>query len=262
MIDVRLELKGSKTISEEELFQIKFEMHIMGEFYSRVLGKIKGVTKVIIELTDQSDTNLPFVVPYSKNNDIPVVKDMIDIKKFIMLTSEERREFLCDMIFEMIKSISTQIGLDEKILHTGSRLIKDLNYENNYFLTKVKTSPDRKLKAGIRVKMRYIGADISVVFFDRHNLELKEVSVINLWPNSYFISALISNGSWKDNDQFEIRNKSKEIIFTVSYSKGTCTIDFVPKHTDSKLLKDILDYSTFKERSEVKHLYGDILKNI
>jgi hypothetical protein len=249
MIRIRTEI-GDPTLlhNDDNVDSLNHQTQIISEFFSSFIKRL-----IVIELSDKvAKDYFLLALPPQKNAHCEAII-YFDFKS-ALTPGINRARYFTDFIYLQLTKIFEASGDDPQQLVRAYDLFKDLNYESIYLRRKLKSSPNRLYKAGIKVRMKTDGAKISVVYY-KGKIETKEILIANLWPVFYFIGPIIYDGYWKNNSTFIVKNKTDEIHFETSRESQAVEISFHPNVSSLLKLQADLDIACFKTRVEIDDKY-------
>lgn len=202
--------------------------------------KISGVKKMTITLTLEKDRDF-IMAPIKGFSPVINITKTFDFNLFNSSTSEKQNEIILSVIDASVNEAARKFGWHKKPLEEIINTVRELDFKHSYLEWKLKLSKDRKYKAGIQVDMLPEGATISIVFYSYDDLLIRTVSLIDLRPDRYFVTALMGECKWISNTEFELVDKKKEIHFKASLLKGAAEVYFTPINRDAnKVIDDLL----------------------
>ena len=225
------------SLSKEDKLKFNLSTHVITELYNRCLNlSIKGFEKYRIELYDKPD--IYNLYPPDNASTIAYYERTFDFDRYFAQQKPERRKITLETLYEAIVVLCEKAGYDLAPFTAAYKRVKELNYENRYMVDKLKTSPNRKYKAGIQVEITEKVAEISVVVEGLPNFgNLVILKIAQTQPHSFFIQQLINKGKWVGSNTFIVSNKLGEINFVASLKDKSVEVQLLPKTKSEEELR-------------------------
>src|SRR5690606_15769545 len=114
--------------------------------------KITGVRKIAITLTLEKDKNL-ILEPIKGFSPVVNITKTFDFRLFNTLADEEQNENLLSVIEHCLRDAAEKFGWTEKPFREIASIVRELGFKHSYLEWKLKSSKDKKHKAGVQVNM-------------------------------------------------------------------------------------------------------------
>ncbi len=213
---------------------------IITDLFNRSLDlTIENTEKIRIELATELDM-LNIYLPEGISHVCHIHKSF-DFNHYFTQPKPEHRKIILETLYEAIVALCQKTGYNLALFTGAYNKVKELDYENRFIYGKLKSSPNRKNKAGIEIEVTEESANISIIF-EAQNGEQNKVEILRTIPHYLFIYRFIYKGKWADNEIFKVFNRSGEINFVTSLKNKSVSIQLLPvKHTEKELKKALLD---------------------
>ncbi len=133
-----------------------------------------------------------------------------DIEVFRNYTIEEKKQCLWNIIFKIMTKAAIEFGWDQSHLQTTYDVGIAENLKNEFYFKNYKTSPDRKLKAIVRIDFQIKTCLVYADFYTRDGAFLRSELFLDWEPFVAFENLFaLKNASW-EKDQFILHLKDGE----------------------------------------------------
>lgn len=172
--------------------------------------KISGVQKITITLTIKNGRD-SIVGPIKGFSPVVNIKKAYDFRLFNASSEREQNELIVSVIENSLREAAKRFTWDFERLNEVLSKVREFDFKNFYQEWKLKSSRDKRYRAGIEVETTTEAAKISTVFYSQDNVLIRKVSLINVRPSRYFIKPLMGVAKWVSNTEFELIDKRKEV---------------------------------------------------
>jgi len=199
----------------------------------------KNLVKIRVDLTNKKDFYL-FSEP-CQVSPICHIDRSFNFDNYFKQSKLERRKTILETLYASIKDMCEKLGYDLEPFTRAYEKVKELNYINKYIHGKLTLSRKRTHKAGIEIEVNEEAATIAVLFTDRNEKPIHKVVIMNTLPHYMFIYRAIHKGKWISAKEYQVWDRSKQILFTCNLESDTATVSFQPKTETEQELRAVLD---------------------
>jgi hypothetical protein len=228
-----------------EKYQSDFNLYgnFIGNLYFSALPKISipHLKKIVIVLLED-DSFIENIIPYSKDFPISTVQHSFNFPSFIQKDDFNKRKDLFEFLHQRILKLSKEFNWDSTPFISAYEKIKNKDYESKTIVGKLKSSKDRKHKAGIGIEQDVYSASIYILFFDSNENLLEKLKIFETLPQPYLYAQVIGKSKWLNNSDFVLHNKSEEIRIVASLPDSNLSIMYIPKGRDVYGVKEELKF--------------------
>lgn len=222
--------------------------------------KVRGVQKISITLTVEQDRDF-IAEPLKGFSPVINLTKSYDFKTFDLIPDHKKNEVILSMIERLLSEAQKKFNWDKSLFKDVFRKIRDSEFCNVFFAGGLKSSKNKKFKAGIEVVGGSESAIVSIVFYNKNEEELKRFRLIKTKPSSFFINQLIGKSRWIGSEQFELINKNGEIRFTASMADDSPSLELHPKDNNrDRVIDDLLIISAESKANTVISILKERLK--
>ncbi|EAD5703639.1 hypothetical protein ACU8IW_001260 [Listeria innocua] len=141
---------------------------------------------------------------------------LFDLNKFNDENDSEKKKIILELLHIGAIEACRDLGLDKARFIEAYEKVKELDYQNNYYYKKPKSSPNRKQKAQIYIEHGLYKADIYIVIFNKEQKIMRKEFILSDLPNPFVFSAHLGNLKWIDNNRLVLAHKQrKDILYKV-----------------------------------------------
>ncbi len=237
------------TISSDNKKEFNLMANLIVSFYNEHIKRIriKGLRKIRIDLsTNKEDSHF---MPYFTGQPVCSLVNSYNFDNYFnkSTTIEKRHEILMQIRIN-VDIVCDKLNLDKEPFENAyklvlARLSEDLLLEKKINIIE---SKDKKFKAGIKVVLQTESLSLSVFFYNTNGDFEKEIEVIKILPNFYFLKLLLGQFTWLNEHEVQISNETSEIIFTISHSTGKVDVSINPNESSEDKLISLLDKIKYK----------------
>lgn len=257
----------SKLTKEEmatDTTSFRMKAMVIEEIINRQLSllkiKIPGVQKISITLTVEQ--NRDFIAePIKGFSPIINITKSYDFKIFDLTPEYKKNEVVLSIIERLLSEAQKKFNWDKSLFKDVFKKIRDSEFCNVFIAGGLKSSKNKKFKAGIEVVSGIENAIVSIVFFNKDEEELKRFHLMKTKPSSFFINQLIGKSRWIGNEQFELVDKSGEIRFIASMTDDSPSLELNPKdNNQDRVIDNLLIISAESKVNTVISILKERLK--
>ncbi len=204
----QVKLANSSTHKDVDLF-----LRLLSDSKLKVGGKIE---KINIDFTG-NQKQLEF--RSSPIDDIVNVFNALpfnSLSAYLALSNTEKSKFILKYIIDAFEEFSKKTEIDMALINSIAEKCKALNYKNHYYFGKLKSSKNRKHKAGIWVEHEMDIFKIYLDILDKDEILQKREMVAETSPGYPKYFPLLGGIKWISNDKVEFFNRKKETLKTLS----------------------------------------------
>lgn len=233
-------------LSELESFKKK-EFNLLANkvssYYNKYIGeiKIKGLKKIRIDLTTKKEEYQ--FLPYFPGQPVSCIVNYYDFENYFnKIKIEDRQVEVLEQIHENVKIFCENLNFEivpfEEAYYNS---IIDLSREHIVSKT-IKTIYNKKIGVKVELKSLLFGDYISILLVctDKDDNKGKEIEILKVQPNLYFVYTLIDKIKWTVNQELIITNVSEEIQFKISNALDHVELIYNPKETSIEMLKSMV----------------------
>lgn len=213
-------------------------------FENNLEFKMKGLNKIRVELQNENSQHETGVFLPAKLTPRVFIRKSFNFDHYFAQPKPERRKIILETLYESIVAMCEKAGYDLAPFTAAYEKVKELNYENRFIYGKIKSSPNRKMKAGIEIEVTEEVATISA--YIQLSGKVERITLLKTIPHYLFIYRFIHKGKWTDSNTFVVSNKSGEVNFVVSLSDKSVKTVFEPKNNTVDELKQLLNENTIE----------------
>lgn len=134
------------------------------------------------------------------------------------ITQKNIEEKVLEIIFQSFLLLAKELNWDKTKIENAKLKCLKSNLKID-FISKPKSSKNRKYKASIRVKIQNRKAILSVIFYDKNKSILKEETIITTFTENTTLFPFFDNPKWLDNDLFGYSFLEGNLLIRASISK-------------------------------------------
>ncbi|MBC1491167.1 hypothetical protein HCI99_04950 [Listeria booriae] len=202
-------LKEIRLYSDQDVSKCSFleTFHIQAEaitdLFSSYLNKIYTDKVRIVNINCVSEKNFEKPILISPFLDVCI---LYDVGTFNELGDEEKEKELVNLILRGMKVASEILDLDDALFMDIAKRISFLDYKNRFIWKKPKFSPDKKLKAYVRVEWGLQKVKVEIVIEDKKKNCILEEDVELKHPGRMGLDVL-GELVWIDSKTVELRHQ-------------------------------------------------------
>lgn len=237
------------TIASDNKKEFNLTANLIASFYNEHIKRvrIKGLRKIRIDLSTNKEDS--YFMPYFTGQPVCSIVNNYNFDNYFNKSNiiEKRHEIL-NQIRINVNIICDKLNLDKEPFENAYKLVLTKLSENLVLEKKfnIIESENKKVKAGIKAVLQTESLALLVVFYDTNGYFEKEIEVINMQPNFYFLKVLLGQFAWLNDHEVQISNETNEIIFTVSHSTGKVEVSINPNESSEDKLISLLEKIKYK----------------
>lgn len=165
------------------------------------------------------------------------------------ITQKNIDQKVLEIVYHSFLLLAQELNWDKIKIQNARQKCLDSNMKIDY-ISKPKSSKDRKHKASIRVRIQNEKAILSVIFYNRTLEVIKEEIIITTFIQYTTVFAFFDNPKWLDHDLFGYSLHNGNLLIRASLStKGNCIIKNTKHLNDEKSdeLEGLMRQLTFRE---------------
>ncbi|RPD89708.1 hypothetical protein EGM88_15785 [Aureibaculum marinum] len=140
-----------------------------------------------------------------------------NLDEYFELSRDNKSEFLLEKTLEAFKELSEKTDtINYSLINSIAEKCKELNYKNHYYFGKLRSSKNRKNKAGIWVEHEENTFKIYLNILDKKENLLKSELIAETLPSYPKYYPLLGGIRWIDNENVEFFNRNREVLKNLS----------------------------------------------
>ncbi len=172
------------------------------------------VTKFNISLT-LDENQIKFCTSDTIGDVHTVFLDLMydNLDDYFELSLKEQADFTVNQIVKGFDVLSSkEKSIDMNVVNAVAQKCRELNFKNHYYFFPLKSSKNRKHKAGIWVEHNAENFRIFLDIIDKEQQVIRREFIAETDPYYIRFYPLLGGVKWIDNDNVEIFNRKREVL--------------------------------------------------